>query len=244
MPRIIVSPDAVLGDAVTGKDPDELHHLINVLRVKIGDRLECFDGSGHRYAGPIVQRARHALVMEIRERATEPPRALTVTLAQSLISPERFEWVIQKSTELGVDRILPLLTQRTTVRRLSREQAERKLTRWRRIATEAATQCGRATLPTIGLPQPLRAAVGSLDAQAHVLMPTLVTAAPSLKEELKTRSGLKAAVVLIGPEGDFTPEEVALARQHGARPVCLGGLTLRSETAAIATLAILQHLLP
>jgi len=242
MPRVIVPPDAILPDTVTIADPRELHHLLDVLRVKVGDRLECADGAGRAYAGAIRRCSRRGIVMKISERSDESTPALRLTLAQALIRPERFEWVIQKATELGVEAITPLMTRRTIVR-LATGRLDHKLSRWQRIIREAAKQCGRATLPTIASPQELRAAVGSLDPQACVLMPTLATTAPSLNEELKARSGVKAVVVLIGPEGDFTPEEVALAQRHGARPVSLGGLTLRSETAAIATLAILQHTL-
>jgi len=181
--------------------------------------------------------------MEIRERATERPQALAVTLGQSLIQPERFEWVIQKSTELGVDRIIPLLTQRTTVRRLSQEQASKKLARWQRIATEAAKQCGRSRLARIDAPQELAAALNaSSGAEIRVLIATLVGATRPLRSELASLQGCARVLVLIGPEGDFTAEEVALARRAGAHPVSLGRLTLRSETAAIAILAVLQHL--
>lgn len=243
MPRIVISPDAVRGNSISVEDPDDLHHLVNVLRVQVGDRLECFDGAGNEYAGPILRCSRDSLVMTIRERATEMPQPLAVTLGQSLIQPERFEWVIQKTTELGVDRIIPLLTQRTTVRRLSREQAARKLTRWQRIAAEAAKQCGRSWLTRIDAPQELSEVLAASSAtDIRVLMPTLVGEARSLRSELDSLKGLTRVLVLIGPEGDFTAEEVALAQRAGAHPVSLGRLTLRSETAAIAVLAVLQHL--
>lgn len=240
MPRVLVPPSAIQRNTVTVTDPHELHHLLDVLRVRVGDRLECIDGAGRTYVGPILRCSRGRIVMEISERVEDRAASVTVTLAQALIRPERFEWVIQKATELGVEAISPLVTQRTLIRP-PKGHLDHKLARWQRIIREAAKQCGRATLPTIEPPQEFRVVVDSLDPQAYILMPTLVTTARSLNEELKTRSGVRTSVVLIGPEGDFTPEEVALAQRHGARPVSLGGLTLRSETAAIATLAILRH---
>jgi 16S rRNA (uracil1498-N3)-methyltransferase len=242
MPRVLIPPDAVTGSTAAVTDPREVHHLLDVLRVKAGDRIECVDGAGCLYAGPILRCSRRGVVMEIRERFEDRAPSLRLALAQALIRPERFEWVIQKATELGVEAMTPLLTQRTVVRPAG-PSLERRLARWQRIAREAAKQCGRATLPRIERPQGFREAVRSLDREAYVLMPTLSVPARSLKEELQGRACVNAAVVLIGPEGDFTPEEVALAQRHGARPVSLGRLTLRSETAAMATLAILQHVL-
>jgi 16S rRNA (uracil1498-N3)-methyltransferase len=161
-------------------------------------------------------------------------------LAQALIKPERFDWVVQKATELGVDRVTPLVTERTLVRPM-RDSAQRKLTRWQRIAREAAMQCGRSSIPAIDVAQPFDQFAPSLARYSLVLMPTISVTARPLNAELEGLKEAAAAMTLIGPEGDFTLEEVALAQRYGARAVSLGRLTLRSETAAIATLAILQH---
>ncbi len=243
MPRIVISPESIQGDSVTITDPSELHHLVDVLRVNVGDRLECLDGAGNRYTGAIARCARRVLVVQIDERFSEPPRLLTITLAQSLIPPDRFEWVIQKATELGVDRIIPLLTSRTLARHFSPEASEKKLIRWRRIAKEAAAQCGRSRLTDIETPQALPSWLLSVSRKTRLLIPTLVGRTSPLKEELASLHDVAHLAVLIGPEGDFTPDEIALAKRHGAIPISLGHLTLRSETAAIATLAILQHVL-
>ncbi len=240
MPRVLISPDAIRGRSITIRDPQELHHLLDVVRVRVGDRLECFDGAGHGYAGPIVQRARRRLVVEIAERLEEPRRPLGITLAQALIRPERFAWVIQKATELGVDRISPLVTHRTVVRPAP-DHADQKLVRWQRIASEAAKQCGRKTLPHLDVPQPFRHFLSTLQEGTRALMPTLSATGVPLKDELEHFDGVTSAVVLIGPEGDFTREEALLAQRAGVRLVSLGHLTLRSETAAITTLSILQH---
>jgi len=240
MPRVLIPPGAVSGDAITVTDPRELHHLLDVLRVKVGDHLECFDGNGHAYAGPIVRCSRRGLVMEIDERLEEPRRPLSVTLAQALIKPERFEWVIQKATELGVDRLIPLVTERSVVRPAT-ARVEQRLARWRRIAQEAAAQCGRSTLPRLDAPRSVEELLPSLPSGTRVLMPTLSAEAVPLKEALTAWDGVGSVVVLIGPEGDFTPHEVLLAQRAGVLLISLGRLTLRSETAAVAILAILQH---
>lgn len=242
MPRVLIPPGAVSGNAITVTDPRELHHLLDVLRVKVGDRLECFDGQGRGYAGSIARCTARGLVVEIAERLEGIPRLLKVTLVQALIKPERFEWVIQKATELDVDTIIPLITERTIARPPPRH-AEQKLTRWQRIAQAAAEQCGRTTLPQIETPRRFRDVIASLKTGVHALLPTLAVAAVSLKDELKTSNGATSVMVLIGPEGDFTREEALLAQGTGVRLVSLGRLTLRSETAAVAVLSILRHVL-
>jgi 16S rRNA (uracil1498-N3)-methyltransferase len=242
MQRVVVPPGAVTRDVVTITDPDELHHLRGVLRVKVGDRLECFDGTGSAYAGRITRCTRRSLVVEIRERFREPVQPVNLTLAQALIKPERFEWVIQKATELGVDRLVPLITERSVVR-VASARVEQRLARWRRIAQEAAAQCGRSTLPLLDAPRSVEELLPSLPSGARVLMPTLSAEAVPLKDTLTAWDGAGSVAVLIGPEGDFTPHEVLLAERAGARLVSLGRLTLRSETAAVATLSILQYVL-
>ena len=240
MHRVLVSPHAVRGGEITVTDSGELHHLLDVLRVGVGDRLECFDGQGQSYAGRIIQAERQALTLAIDERREESPPRLAITLAQALIKPELFEWVIQKSTELGVTQILPMLTSRTKVR-LPRDAGIGRMTRWRRIAEAAAAQCGRASVPSIAQPRAFEEVLEVADSR-YSLLPTLVEQGDALENLAGRLRQAGEVIVFIGPEGDFSPEEVALAKRHGAHPVTLGRATLRSETAAIATLAILQHL--
>ena len=246
MQRVIVPPEAVRGDTVTIDDPGDVHHLLRVLRVKVGAPLECVDGHGHRYRGRISRCARSGLMMEIRERfqdaqagAQAVPR---LVLGQAIIRPERFEWIVEKATELGVGRISPLVTERTVIR-LSGDQAERKRQRWARIAREATAQCGRSVIPTVDSPSSLEAFLDSLTPSPMIFIPTLAVNGSPLREALEARGPTASAVVLIGPEGDFTRGEVEMARRHGAVPVSLGRATLRAETAAIAVLAILRYAL-
>ena len=240
MHRTIIPASAVSGDRITMTEPAEVHHLVRVLRVKAGASIECVDGHGHRYTGRVVECHPTRVVVAVSRRTEAAPSTIQVTLAQALIKPERFDWAIQKATELGVERIIPLVTARSVIR-LTAEHAERKVTRWQRIVREATTQCGRATIPEVEAPCRLDALTARFSDWVMVLMPTLAIATRPVKEALEPVARAASVLVLIGPEGDFTDEEARLAQQHGAIPVSLGRLTLRSETATLATLAILQH---
>ena len=240
MHRVLVPPHAVQRDRVIVSDPDRLHHLRHVLRVSTGDALECCDGQGHSYTGRILTHSARALVVQLDAALPEPPVVLPVTLAVSLIKLDRFEWMVEKATELGVDRLLPLVTARTVIRP-SPAQAERRVERWRRIIREAAQQCGRRRLPEIEAPQPFERAIAGFAQDACMLMPTLAGQTVPLRDALAGLAQRGSAAILIGPEGDFTPEEARLAAGRGATLVSLGALTLRSETAALATLAAVRY---
>ncbi len=238
---VMVSPDAVQGNRIRVRDPAVVHHVRHVLRVKPGDSLACVDGAGQRYIGRVLESVHGELVVGISEPpSVEAVPAMRIVLAQALIKPQRLEWVVEKCTELGVDRLIPVVTARSMVR-LSPDTAGNRLARWRRIAAEAAEQCGRARALSIEPLQRWEDFLPSVQRHAPALIPTLAVQGKPLHEVLARLRLPGTPLVLIGPEGDFTPGEVAAAERHGAVPVSLGPRTLRSETAAIATLAILQH---
>ena len=239
MHRVFIPPEAVRGGTITITDAKTLHHLRHVLRLGAADRLECFDGRGHSYVGSIVRGDRRQLTVSVDQRTEEPTPRLSITLAQALIRPERFEWLLEKATELGVVRVIPMMTDRTTARVVG-DRGRARQARWQRIIASAASQCGRAKLPLLEAPQPFQRLVERFSGRP-ALLPTLTAEGESLAEGFRELREAAEAIVLIGPEGDFSPAEVALATRHGARPVGLGRHTLRSETAAIAILAVLQH---
>ena len=239
MLRVLVSPETVGNQTITIRDPSTLHHLTRVLRASVGDRIECVDGQGRRYLGAITRGDARHLSVTVASSAQDPPDPVRIVVAPALIKAGRFDWLIEKATELGAHRIQPLLTQRTAVR-CSDASGEGKLARWRRIAREAAVQCGRATLPEVAAPQPFDVVVPAFAEASLILIPTLETDGASLPQIMASRPDAASIILLVGPEGDFTPEEVQQAMRRGAQPVSLGRLTLRSETAAIAGLAMLQ----
>src|SRR3989338_8058444 len=148
MHRVLIPPEAVRTDQITIDDPRDVHHLARVLRVKPGEIIECFDGQGGTYRGQVTHADATRLTVTVDQRREEPVPRVRVTLAQSLIPPAQFEWVLQKATELGAARIIPLIPSRTTIRPSSPAIAtggpgRHRMARWQRIVAEAATQSGR-----------------------------------------------------------------------------------------------------
>lgn len=223
----------------------EQHHLRQVLRLSPGATVIAFDGKG-REAEAMLEAAPDD-GLQLRMLDTTPIKAttsLTIILATAVIKGSRMDTLIEKATELGVSRIEPILTARTVVQ-LSPRDADRKRERWMRVAVSAAKQCGTATLPDIACPTPFS---DWLAQQATNPSPLLLAAlAPDALPLACTAQALldadcPAIRFAVGPEGDFSAEEYAAARDQGARFVSLGPFVLRAETAAIYGASVLQAL--
>jgi 16S rRNA (uracil1498-N3)-methyltransferase len=217
---------------------DAANHIARVLRLAPGDPLTLFDGRGGEYTARIEELRKGAVVIQVLERsATERESPLSLTLAQGVSRGERMDWVVQKATELGVSGIVPLLTERSVVR-LDAKQSERKLRHWQAIAVAACEQSGRNKVPEIGAPRALDDFLrrGS-EARATRLL--LSPTGESGIGDLPAPDG--ALIVLIGPEGGLAESEQRAAVQAGFVAVRLGPRILRTETAAVAALALLQH---
>ena len=213
----------------------EARHALKVLRLKEGDEIDCFDGKDSAFRARIVSvSGTDRLSADILD-ARVPSRdvSASVTLCQALLKGPKWDWLIEKASEIGVDRLIPLHTRRTVVHETDRDA--RKLDRWQKIAVASAKQCGRERVMTIDAP------VLFVDLWASK-PDTALTLIPWEKEEstpLRMPEG-KNVWILIGPEGGWDPAEIKLAEKHGARPVRLGPTLLRAETAGIvaATLAL------
>jgi 16S rRNA (uracil1498-N3)-methyltransferase len=242
MRRIVISRSALENERVILRDPGLLHHLRRVLRVNQGDALECVDEQGRIYRGTILKSDSHQLILGVA--AQEPGRAArgsAVSLAAALVKTARYEWLVEKATELGMAALLPLITQRTTVRPAP-ERAQHQVARWRRIAQAAVQQCGGVLVPRIEPPQSFEALARQLGRYGAVLMPTLITPVMPWSEVASQVAAAKDVLIMIGPEGDFTEAEVRAAVSQGARPISLGPEVLRSETAALNALSIARYL--
>jgi 16S rRNA (uracil1498-N3)-methyltransferase len=211
-------------------------HVRRVLRLRGGDPVTLFNGDGWEYRGTISALGGSFVQVELGERVAgiaESPLALT--LAQGVARGERMDMVMQKATELGVARIVPLLTERSVVR-LDEKQAQRKLDHWKAVTIAACEQSGRSRLPLVEAPLGLDDWLAREPAPARRL-----TLAPGAGQSLRSLGGAwTEAALLVGPEGGLTDAEQARAAQAGYQACSLGRRVLRTETAALAALAVLQ----
>lgn len=214
-------------------------HLVRVLRLERGAPLAVFDGRGHEHAATIasIRDTRvQVLVGAARAPAAESP--LAITLAQGVSRGERMDYAIQKATELGVARIVPLLCERSVVK-LEAGQSARKLEHWQGVAAAAAEQCGRAVVPQIAAPcrylEHLAAAGALGTGDGRLVLAPLAAHGPN-----DLPAGLVRAELLIGPEGGLSDAELQAAALRGYAALRLGPRVLRTETAAAAAIAVLQ----
>jgi 16S rRNA (uracil1498-N3)-methyltransferase len=214
--------------------PEQSHHLARVLRVVEGQELTIFDGKGQVAIAAVDQLSKRDVCLTIRERWQVPKPVSEVELIQALPKLDRWEWVLQKAVELGATAIRPVITQHTECR-----LSEKKVQRWHQIIRSAAEQCEVRWLPTLHPVQPLMEVLPRLNLYECSLIASLYPGAQALQEvELK---GLASVSLLIGPEGDFTQDEVDAAVDAGAHAISFGPRVLRTETAAIYGLSILSH---
>ncbi|HEY2962484.1 MAG TPA: 16S rRNA (uracil(1498)-N(3))-methyltransferase [Pyrinomonadaceae bacterium] len=212
---------------------DEARHLREVLRLQPGDEVSVFDGEGREFRARVAQARREFAELELEDEIApaRPESPLQITLAVALLKGEKFDLVVQKATELGVYKIVPLITRHADIKLRDGADAAKRVTRWQRIALEAAKQSGRAVVPEVSAPKqfasvidPLNRCVLFSEREGHGLtqIDTDVTA-------------------IIGSEGGWSDEELEQARAAGVQIVTLGGRILRAETAAITVAALLQH---
>ena len=231
----------VTGPLAVGKDliieGGAAGHIARVLRLGTGDALTLFDGSGAEYRARIEALGKDTVTVSVLEQhAIERESPLALTLAQGLSRGERMDWIIQKATELGTRRIVPLITERSVVR-LDPRQAQRKIQHWRAVTVAACEQCGRNRIPEVSAPLDLQEFLGHRSPGATHL---LLSPTGELRVEDLTDIGT-GVTVLIGPEGGLAESEQQAAIAAGFKPVRLGPRVLRTETAALAALTIIQR---
>jgi 16S rRNA (uracil1498-N3)-methyltransferase len=216
---------------------DAANHISRVLRLAPGAPLIVFDGHGGEYAARIESLRKAAVIIEVQDRSPQSRESsLSLTLAQGVSRGERMDLVVQKATELGVTAIIPVLTERTVVK-LDAKHSERKLAHWHGITVAACEQSGRDTIPQIISPQPLADFLSAIDPHCTrlLLSPTGTQRVADLK------SPQRKLLVLIGPEGGLSETEQRSAIGAGFIAVKMGPRILRTETAAVAALTLLQH---
>jgi 16S rRNA (uracil1498-N3)-methyltransferase len=223
------------------------HYLLHVLRLGEGDVLEVFDGTGRAFDARVVEAPSGPAGGELRLAlgpAREVPARRALSVLQGLPKGDKLELVLQKGTELGAAAFYPVATRRSLVRleALGDKRAESKAVRWQKIAEEAARQCGRSDVPRVHAPQGLLEAARALAPGTQLLVLDEEERAVPLGEAFRQLGRDVAVALVVGPEGGLAREEVAALGALGARCVTLGRLVLRTETAALAALAVLGHL--
>ncbi len=239
MPRFFIPPSAIRGKFFT-LSGSEAHHALNVLRKKVGDEIDLFDGKDAAYTGRIDQVDSQEIRGTLIEDRKTSELPIQVTLFQGLTRGTKWEWLLEKACEIGVARVVPVFTRRSLIK-LDANQAKEKVKRWNRIALAASKQCGRADLMEVVTPLALSAAFSQLAESDLSLIPWEKESSKSIHEACQGYNGSQVNV-FIGPEGGWDAAEIELATQAGAIPVRLGPTLLRTETAGIiAPLLVLRE---
>ena len=215
-------------------------HATKVLRLKVGDQFALFNGDGYDYVAKVIELSKHKTSVEIIDRyQVNHESPLKITLAQGLAAGDKMDWIIQKAVELGIQSIQPLLTERSIVK-LDRERADKKLEHWRTVAISACEQTGRSIIPDILSPIHIVQWLSNQNQIANSLKLILTPAKAQNLNHLEKPSS--PVVFMVGPEGGFSEKEMDLALRSGFVPVNFGKRILRTETASIVALSIMQNL--
>lgn len=240
MRRFFVEPSLLQGES--GVISGELcRHLSTVLRLKAGDVIRLADGAGREAVATITTVAREGIHVALQPLAIEATGAGApqITVYQGLPKGEKLELILQKCTELGAARIVPFMADRS-ITRLEGEKLEKRIARWQKIALEAARQCGRGTVPVIEFRPDLRGVVEDDGSDLRLLL-WEDARDRGLRTVLETVPRPGTIAVIIGPEGGLTEAEAAMAMAAGYLPVTLGKRILRTETAGLAVVSVLQY---
>ncbi len=223
----------------------ESHHCVNVLRLGANERITVFDGAGREAAAVIAEANSKGVALKISHAAKTPAPPSSITLVQAVPKGKNMDLIVQKAVELGASAIVPILSDRTVVQ-IDDAELEKKRAKWQEVALEACKQCGQNHLPTVTKPCSPKEFFERADRRELMLIASLQPDARPLKAVLAdfvaANSRLpRSVIVLVGPEGDFTPAELSLAKSNGCIPITLGPIILRTETAAIYCMSVLAH---
>src|SRR5215212_1014094 len=237
--RRFYAPPAAFTDQTVTLAMDEARHLRDVLRLKTGDEVYVFNGAGREFRCTIseIKRDSTELRIDAEVEPAKPESQLQLDLCVALLKGEKFDLVVQKATELGVTKVVPVITRYADIHLRDEADGTKRVARWQRIALEAAKQSGRAFVPEISMPVVFEAVLANTNDDGRLMFSergggTLSSLAPS-----------QSVTALVGSEGGWSDEELEQARAQNFHIITLGSRILRAETAAIAVTALLQHLL-
>ena len=246
MHRFYVSPEDWKSPPLALRG-SEAHHARDVLRVKTGEKIVLFNGRGREVTVEISAFENNRIRLQKLHEADTPPLRCRIVLGQAIPKGKNMELIVQKAVEIGAAEIAPIVSDRTIVQ-IDSDTAAKKQRKWQQIAIEAAKQCGQNWLPRVHAPRKLAEFFSSASQELFDLrlIGSLQPDARHLKKILEDyssehRDRPRSVMMLVGPEGDFTPAELSLARRHGCQPITLGPVILRVETAALYCLSILSY---
>lgn len=235
IPRIYTQQPLITGELVQLEETAS-HHLSKVLRMQAGRELILFNGKGGEFAATINEvTKKHVIALVAEHNAENRESLLQLELAIGISRGERFEWVLQKATELGVTKITPLITERTEVK-TSGDRQEKMMDRWQHIIISACEQCQRNVLPELATPLQLNDWLPQVNSDLRFVLHHRDS------KTLPTEQKPQSITLLIGPEGGLSESEIALAQQHNFNALTLGPRVLRTETAPVAAISLVQYL--
>lgn len=241
MQHFFVTPDQVCGEKIYIEGSD-VNHMKNVLRMKVGEKVEISDGNNHKYLCKIEGFETESVALHIKEELgvdTELPSK--IYLFQGLPKSDKMELIVQKAVELGVYEVIPVVTKRAVVK-LDAKKADKKVNRWQEIARSAAKQSARGMVPEVAPVVDYKTALKQAKELDVVLVPyELAEGMETTRKAIEAIKPGQSIGIFIGPEGGFEKEEVLLAIEEGAKEITLGKRILRTETAGLTTLSILMY---
>jgi 16S rRNA (uracil1498-N3)-methyltransferase len=239
--RFYISPDSISPDKniIEIRDKQEIHHIRDVMRLKIGNKINAFDGMASEFSGVIREMTRDSVIISIEDRKPfKYTKPFDVVIYQAVPKKNKMNFIVEKAVELGVDAITPIITDRTIP--AINNKACKRIERWRKIAIASSKQCGRVRLPLISDVMDFKAALAQAGEKDLRLLAALDKEARPLKSILRDGKPRHIAV-FIGPEGDFSPGEISMAKEMGFIICSLGPLVMKSDTAAMYLLSCLWY---
>ncbi len=240
IPRIFISSDKIQNNIATIGGAD-LNYLKNVMRLKVGDEIAVLDNKSREFSSKIISMDKNTIKAKfLAEKQPKSELKIQVIIAQGLPKNPKMDVIVQKATELGVARIIPIMTERSVIKIRDKKEIQ-KVERWQKIAKEAAEQSGRSVIPIVDDIRSFREIFMLCDNFDRCVMLWEMEKERTLKTFFRENKRLNSLLILIGPEGGFSHDEASLAKRQGFATLSIGNRILRTETAAAAVLSMINY---
>ncbi len=246
MHRFFISKNSINAENQTAQitDRDDIKHAAKALRIEVGEKIELCDSEGIEHICEVQLIETDAITCAVLSSEMNKRESnVHITLYQGLPKSDKLEMIIQKTTELGVDRITPVQMKRSIAKWKDDKSGDKKVQRWNKIAFEASKQSKRGQIPEVGAPVTMKQVFRKLESYDLILMPYENESAQGFGEILNKNADSKRVAIIIGPEGGIADEEVKLLTENGAKSVKMGPRIMRTETAGVTAVALVQYVL-